>query len=52
MICPTDPLIYLGDIRERERECNVPDPPTGEEDATKPLTIWATSPMNMYIHKN
>ena len=32
--------------------CNVPDPPTGEEDATVPLTIRATSPMNMYIHIN
>ena len=32
--------------------CNIPDPPTGEEDATMSLTIWATRPMNMYIHKN
>ena len=32
--------------------CNVPDPPTGEEDSTMELTIRATSPMNMYIHKN
>ena len=31
--------------------CNVPYPPTGEEDATKPLTMRETSPMNMYIHK-
>ena len=32
--------------------CNIPNPPTGEEDATIPLTIRATSAMNMYIHKN
>ena len=32
--------------------CNVPNPPTGEADATMALTIWATSPMNMWIHKN
>ena len=32
--------------------CHVPIPPTGEEDATMALTIWATSPMNMWIHKN
>ena len=33
-------------IYEKEG-CNVPDPPTGEEDATTELTIRATSPMNM-----
>ena len=32
-------------------ECNVPDPPTSEEDATMALTIRATSPMNMWIQK-
>ena len=32
-------------------QCNVPDPPTDEEDATKPSNIWETSPMNMNIHK-
>ena len=31
--------------------CNIPDPPTGEEDATMALTIWETSPVNMCIHK-
>ena len=31
--------------------CNVPNPPTDEEDATKPSNIRATSPMNMNIHK-
>ena len=29
--------------------CNVPDPPTGEEDATIRQIIWASSPMNMKI---
>ena len=28
---------------------NVPNPPTGEEDATIPLNIWATSPMK-FVH--
>ena len=32
--------------------CNVPNPSNGGEDATMALTIWATSPMNMWIHKN
>ena len=36
----------------RSLYCNVPDPPTDEEDATMALTIRATSPMNMCIHKN
>ena len=31
--------------------CNVPDPPTGEEDTTMALTIQENSPMNMCIHK-
>ena len=31
--------------------CHVPNPPTGEEDATMALTIWAKSPMNMWNHK-
>ena len=31
--------------------CNIPDPLTGEEDATKPLFIRVTSPANMYINK-
>ena len=31
--------------------CNVPNPPTDEEDTTMALTIWATIPMNMWIHK-
>ena len=33
-------------------QCNIPKPPTGEEDATVSLNIWAKSPMNMYIHIN
>ena len=32
--------------------CDVPDPPSSEEDATMALTIRATSPINMLIHKN
>ena len=32
--------------------CDVPDPPTGEEDATMLFTIRETNPMNMCIHKN
>ena len=32
--------------------CHVPNPSTDEEDATMALTIRATSPMNMGIHKN
>ena len=32
--------------------CNVPDPPTDEQDATITLNIWAKSPMNMNIPKN
>ena len=35
----------------RDGKCYVPDPPTGEEDATLALTIQETSPMNMCIHK-
>ena len=31
--------------------CHVPEPSTGEEDATMALTIQETSPMNMCIHK-
>ena len=34
-----------------EGYCNVPDPPTNEEDATMASTIRATSPMNMCIDK-
>ena len=30
--------------------CNIPDPPTGEEDATIHQIIQASSPMNMKIH--
>ena len=30
--------------------CNIPDPPTSEEDATKHPNIWVTSPINMIIH--
>ena len=32
-------------------DCNVTDPPTGEEDATMALTIRANRPMNMDIRK-
>ena len=31
----------------KKNMCHVPNPPTGEEDATMVLTIRATSPMNM-----
>ena len=30
--------------------CNVPDPLTGEEDATKPSNIWENNPVNMNMH--
>ena len=30
-----------------EDHCNVPDPPTDEEDATDILSTWETSPMNI-----
>ena len=30
--------------------CNIPDPPTSEEDATIHQIIWASNPMNMNIH--
>ena len=32
--------------------CNIPNPPTGEEDATTCQNIWASSPMNMYTHNH
>ena len=35
---------------DEDEGCNVPDPQTGEEDATTRQNIWASSPMNMYIH--
>ena len=38
--------------RTRHLICNIPDPPTSEEDATMALTIRDGSPMNMWIHKN
>ena len=38
-------------MSSKKLECNIPDPLTGEEDASMAITIWATSPMNMCIHK-
>ena len=33
--------------------CNVPNPPSGEEDATKTIkNLWENSPMNMNMHIN
>ena len=39
--------ILMERIHGGGRVCNILDPPIGEEDATKALTIQATSPMNM-----
>ena len=44
------PYVFLK-TNVRPWSCNVPDPPTSDEDATMELTIRATSPMNMCIHK-
>ena len=46
--------LYYDNIHEYklyDYTCNVPNPSTGEEDATMALTIWAIGPMNMCIHK-
>ena len=39
----------VDDIKPLLQKCNVPDPPTGEEDTTIHQIIRASSPMNMKI---
>ena len=36
------------DTTTSHQECNVPNPPTDEEDATIPLSIQETIPMNIH----
>ena len=40
---------YLLQDEQEERFCNVPEPPTGKEDATIHQIIRASSPTNMNI---